>query len=119
MYLKEADVLIMPYKTDQKIKIMDINTTSPLKFFEYMAAKKPIVSSNIPAISRTIVHETDGLLAKPNDIQELTHFVELVLEDEQLAEKIAGNAYAKVQDYDWKNRCEKILQHLKLMGGVR
>jgi len=119
LYLKAADVLIMPYKTDQEIKIMDINTTSPLKLFEYMAAKKPIVSSAIPAISRTIVHEVDGLLAKPNDIQELTHFVELVLEDEQLAEKIAENAYTKVQDYDWKNRCEKILRQLTLMGGVR
>lgn len=118
-YLKAADALITPYKTDQEIKLLDINTTSPLKLFEYMAAKKPIISSDIPAISRTITHGVDGLLAKPNDIQELTHFVEMVLEDEQLAEKLAKSAYRKVQDYDWKKRCEKILQHVELMDGAR
>jgi len=118
-YLKAADALIMPYKTDQEIKIMDINTTSPLKLFEYMAAKKPIISSDIPAISRTITHGVDGLLAEPNNIKELTQFVEMVLEDEQLAEKLAKSAYRKVQDYDWKKRCEKILQHVELMRGTR
>ena len=118
-YLKAADALIMPYKTDQEIKIMDINTTSPLKLFEYMAAKKPIISSEIPAISRTITHGVNGLLAEPNNIKELTQFIEMVLEDEQFAEKLAKSAYRKVQDYDWKKRCEKILQHVGLMRGAR
>lgn len=109
LFLQTADVLIMPYKTDQKIKIMDINTTSPLKLFEYMAAKRPIISTNIPAISRTIVHNVDGLLAEPNNIQQLTNFVKIVLEDKQLSEKLLNNAYEKVKSYDWEKRCEKIL----------
>lgn len=112
LYLKAADALIMPYKTDQEIKIMDINTTSPLKLFEYMAAKKPIISTNIPAISRTIEHGVNGLLAEPNNIQELTRFVEMVLEDEYLAEKLSNNAYEKVKRYDWKERCKKIFNYL-------
>lgn len=111
LFLQVADVLIMPYKTDQKIKIMDINTTSPLKLFEYMAAKRPIISTNIPAISRTIVHNIDGLLAEPNDIQQLTNFVKIVLEDKQLSEKLLNNAYEKVKSYDWEKRCEKILNY--------
>ncbi len=111
LYLKAADVLIMPYKTDQEIKIMDINTTSPLKLFEYMAAEKPIISTNIPAISRIITHGVEGLLAEPNNIQELSQFVKMVLKDEQLAEKLANNAYEKVQKYDWKERCKKILSY--------
>jgi len=110
-YLKAADALIIPYKTDQEIKIMDINTTSPLKLFEYMAAKKPIISTNIPAISRTIASGVDGLLAESNNIQELAHFVRMVLEDEHLAEKLSNNAYEKVKTYDWKERCKKILTY--------
>lgn len=113
-YLEAADALFMPYKTDQKIKIMDINTTSPLKLFEYMAAKRPIISTNIPAISRVIKHDVDGLLAEPNNIQQLTHFVETTLEDRHLAEKLSNNAYRKVQDYDWKRRCEKILKAINV-----
>jgi glycosyltransferase involved in cell wall biosynthesis len=110
-YLKSADALIMPYKTDQNIKIMDINTTSPLKLFEYMAAKRPIISTNIPAISQIITNHLDGLLAKPNDIQELAHFVQIILEDDQLAESLANNAYEKVQNYDWKERCRRIIEY--------
>lgn len=111
LYLKAADALIMPYKTEQKTKIMDIHTTSPLKLFEYMAAKKPIISTNIPAISRTIKHGVDGLLAAPNDIGELAHLVEAVLQDKNLAENLSGSAYEKAQKYDWKKRCKMILQY--------
>ena len=112
LYLKAADALIMPYKTDQEIKIMDINTTSPLKLFEYMAARRPIISTNIPAISRTIEHGVDGLLAEPNNIQELTHFVEMVLNDKESSKRLSESSYRKVQDYDWKERCKKVLNHL-------
>jgi glycosyltransferase involved in cell wall biosynthesis len=114
LYLKAADALIMPYKTDQEIKIMDMSTTSPLKLFEYMASKRPIVSSNVPAISRTITHGVDGLLAKPNDVRELAHFVKVVLEDKKLAENLSNNAYEKAKRYDWKKRCEMILQHVEI-----
>jgi glycosyltransferase involved in cell wall biosynthesis len=110
LYLKAADALIMPYKTDQEVRQMDIHTTSPLKLFEYMAAKKPIISTNIPAISRTIKHGVDGLLAEPNDIGELAHLVEAALEDKKLAENLSHSAYEKVQKYDWQKRCETIMK---------
>ncbi|MBU2540166.1 glycosyltransferase family 4 protein [Patescibacteria group bacterium] len=114
LFLQVADALIMPYKTDQKIERMDISTTSPLKLFEYMATKKPIISTNIPAISRIITHNIDGLLAEPNNIQELSRFVRMVLEDKQLAEKLTNNAYEKIKTYDRKKRCEKILSRFYL-----
>ena len=112
LYLKAADALIMPYKTDQKITVMDINTTSPLKLFEYMASKKPIISTNIPAISRTITHGINGLLAEANDIKELTEHLRIVLEDDKLAENLAKNAYDKVKEFDIKKRCKKIISSL-------
>ncbi len=109
-YLRAAEALIMPYKTDQEIKVMDISTTSPLKLFEYMAAQKPIISTDIPAISRTITNGVDGLLAEPNNVQELARFVKMVLNDEKLSEKLSKNAYKTVQKYDLKTRCTRILQ---------
>lgn len=112
LYLNAADALIIPYKTDQEIKIMDINTTSPIKLFEYMASRRPIISSNVPAISRTLTHGVDGLLAKPNDIGELASLVKAALEDKKLADNLSNNAYKSVQKYDWKERCETILKVL-------
>ena len=36
----------------------------------------------------------------------------MVLEDEHLAAELAESAYRKVQEYDWKERCKKILNCL-------
>ena len=110
IYLVAADALIMPYGRGPA-RIMDIESTSPLKLFEYMAARKPIISSNIPAIRRIIQHGVNGLLAEPGDVKQLTEYVRKVLEDEEFARKLGERAYERVRDYDWKKRCQKILKH--------
>jgi len=109
-YLAAADVLIMPYNTDQSIDVMDIDTTSPLKLFEYMAARRPIVTTDIPAIARTIEHKKEGLLAAPNDISELVESTTRALSNDTLATHLANNAREKAKEYTWRNRARKMLQ---------
>ena len=109
IYLVAADALIMPYGRGPA-RIMDIESTSPLKLFEYMAAKKPIISSNIPAIRRIIQHGVNGLLAEPGDVKQLTEYVRGVLEDEEFARRLGERAYERVRAYDWRERCRKILE---------
>ena len=109
IYLAAADALIMPYGKE-RARIMDIESTSPLKLFEYMAARKPIISTNIPAIRRVIQHGVNGLLAEPGDVKQLVEYVKEVLENEKLARRLGEKAYEKVKAYDWKERCRKILE---------
>ena len=109
IYLAAADALIMPYGRGPA-RIMDIESTSPLKLFEYMAARKPIISSNIPAIRRIVQHGVNGLLAEPGDVKQLTEYVRKVLEDEEFARRLGEKAYEKVRAYDWRERCRKILE---------
>ncbi len=111
-YLKAADVLIMPYKTDMEIKVMDISSTSPLKLFEYMASKRPIISTKIPTIEKVVKHQESVLLASENNVKELAQYVNLLIENPELGEKIANNAFREVQKYDWKRRCSKILENI-------
>lgn len=108
-HLAAADVLLMPYKTDHNVRLMDLDSTSPLKLFEYMAAERPIVSSDIPAVSRTLSHGETGLLAEPNNIDELVSYVTRVLEDKEFATILARNAREEVSQYSWKSRCKTIL----------
>lgn len=115
-YLAAADVLVMPYDTDRDVTLMDLESTSPLKLFEYLASKRPVVSSDIPAISRTVEHGHDALLATPNDIDQLTAFVERALDDEELAERLARNAYQTATQYSWRDRCERILAQAGVTG---
>jgi len=109
LYLSAADALIMPYGRECA-RIMDIESTSPLKLFEYMAAKKPIISTKIPAIQRIIHHGVEGLLAEPENIEQLTEYVRIALEDLKLAKKLGEQAHEKVKAYEWSERCRKILE---------
>jgi glycosyltransferase involved in cell wall biosynthesis len=108
-YLSAANILVMPYDTSQTDGVMDLNTTSPLKLFEYMAAQRPIISTDIPAISRTIEHEENGLLAPPNDIETLVSYVRRVLENKTFADQLSQNARADAEEYSWKKRCERMI----------
>jgi glycosyltransferase involved in cell wall biosynthesis len=45
-YLRRFDVCISPFRTDQSIAA----TANPLKIYEYLAAGKPIVSSDMPEV---------------------------------------------------------------------
>jgi glycosyltransferase involved in cell wall biosynthesis len=109
-YLKAADVLIMPYNTKVNFKIMDINTTSPMKLFEYMASNRPIVSTNIPVISKVIKHNKSGLLAGPNNIEQLSSYVVELINDSEKSKNLAAKAFDDVRKYTWVNRCKKILK---------
>jgi len=55
-FLELADVLLSPRKAGRNI---------PLKIFDYLAAGKPIVASNIDA-HRAIIDETLAVLVAPN-----------------------------------------------------
>ncbi len=111
-YLKSADILFMPYDLNEKNNVMDYYTTSPLKLFEYMAAKKPIISSKIPTIEKIVQHKKDVYLAKLGDINEIVDTIELLLKNEPLAKKLAKNAFNKVKNYTYTKRCEIILRKL-------
>jgi len=70
-YLREMDVLLMPYQKTVRIDAGSRNTASwmsPMKMFEYMAAQKPIISSKLPVLRETLSHGVNALLVDPDDV---------------------------------------------------
>lgn len=109
-YMKAADILMMPYDTTVNYKVMDVNTTSPLKLFEYMGSNRPVVSSNIPVIKKIVKHNESAMLADENSVESQVDLVLKLLDNEILSEKIANNAYEVVKQYEWKERCKVIIE---------
>ena len=107
-WLKAADVLILPNSGKEDISKY---WTSPLKMFEYMAAKKPIVASNLPSI-REILNENSAILVEPDDLKDLAQGIKKALEDSELSINISDKAYRGVQQYSWIRRGEKILKFI-------
>jgi glycosyltransferase involved in cell wall biosynthesis len=110
-YLSSADILIAPYTREcQAIDGMrTIEYASPLKLFEYMAAGKPIITSNVGAIPEVIEHERNGLLVNPGSVREFIAAVDRLLTDQNLAQRLGRAAREDSFAYSWEARCSRIL----------
>ena len=107
LYMKAFDICVMPFPwTEHYAYYM-----SPLKLFEYMASKRPIVASDLPSV-REILNEENAVLVEPGNPKALAEGIEKVLSDEELASKIAEKAYEDVQEFSWEGRARRILEFI-------
>lgn len=102
--LQTADVLALP----NPASAISTQFTSPLKLFEYMAARRPIVASDLPAVREVLSHEATALLVPPADPAALASAVQRLAGDRPLAERLARAALAAVQEFSWDRRAERI-----------
>jgi glycosyltransferase involved in cell wall biosynthesis len=110
--LRGADVLALPNPASAISTLF----TSPLKLFEYMAAGRPIVASDLPAIREVLHHEVDALLVAPDDPVALAAGIERLLADPVLARRLAAASLAAVPNYSWDRRAERLES---LFDGIR
>jgi glycosyltransferase involved in cell wall biosynthesis len=102
--LRRATILALP----NPASAISTFFTSPLKLFEYMAAGRAIVASDLPAIREVLRHEVNALLVAPGDSAALARAIDRLLGDSQLALKLARNALNDVDDYTWSRRAERL-----------
>lgn len=109
LYLKTADVLVIPNKAGTSVSE---RYTSPLKLFEYMASERPIVASDLPSL-REVVGEEEVALFNPSDARDLARKVRGLLQDPERGERLSQNARRKVEQFTWDMRVKTILQRLR------
>lgn len=109
-YLISAAVLVSPNSAKEPISQ---KFTSPLKIFEYMACKKPIVASDVPSI-REIADDNSVLFVEADNPKALADGIKKLFSVKGLAEKLAENSYKNVQNFSWDKRAQKILKHIRL-----
>ena len=107
-YLKASDVLMMNYS---KFKYHTYYT-SPMKMFEYMTSKRPIVASDLPSI-REILNKDNSILIEPDNLVSLQNGIEKAFRDKSLSHKISNRAFADVQNYTWQKRSQSILKFIQ------
>jgi glycosyltransferase involved in cell wall biosynthesis len=109
IYLFAADILIAPYTN----RISTAEVMSPLKIFEYMGAKRPIISSDLPVIKEILANNHNSILVNSERPEELAQAIKSLLTNNTLASRIAQQAYLDVQNYSWQKRSEKILEFME------
>lgn len=102
--IADADVCLLPL-TDTSI---GSRYTSPLKLFEYMAAGKPIVAADVPALRSVITDGVDGVLAPVDDERRLAAAINGVLGDPAGARALGTAARRRAGDFAWTERATAI-----------
>lgn len=109
LYLRASDVLVMPFPwTEHYAHFM-----SPLKLFEYMAAGKPIVTTDLPSV-REIVGDSDVVYSRPDDAVSLARAIIHVLGHPDEARIYAERVAVLAEQYTWKSRAHRLLRVLFL-----
>ncbi len=104
-YLKSADILLAPYS----LKCRTIKWMSPLKIFEYMASKIPMIASDVDRI-KELCGNNESLLFNVDNPRDLSQKIKILLNNTELQNKLINNAYEKAKNHSYKKRCEKILE---------
>jgi glycosyltransferase involved in cell wall biosynthesis len=107
-WIRSCDVATIPWTWTE----FSAYFTSPLKLFEYMAAGVPILATDLPSIREVLRHGENAWLVPPGDPKALTEGIRHLLENSDLAERLARQAKEDVHQYTWKRRAAVILRHV-------
>jgi glycosyltransferase involved in cell wall biosynthesis len=108
-YLAAADILVLPNSGTYR---MSEKYTSPLKLFEYMASKRPVVASSLPSVREVLMDTHNAYLVDPDNSSALAHGIRAALHDPH-KDAIVAQAFLDVQNYSWDERVERILTSIK------
>ncbi len=110
-YLAAADVLLMPYERSifgSSGFADSASVASPMKMFEYMAAGRAILSSDLPVI-REVLNEHNAVFCPPEDEAAWRAALGDLLRDPSRRLALAKQAQQDVTQYTWLARARKIL----------
>lgn len=111
--MQRCDVLIAPYQ--RAVYVADGRTDtaswmSPLKVFEYMAAARPIVASNLPAIREVLTHDETALLCDPDNPGAWIAALKILRSSATKRRGLGKKAAAALRErYTWRARARLIL----------
>lgn len=107
-YLACADAFVLP---NVPISRESERYTSPIKMFEYMASRRPIVASDLPSL-REILNKHNAVLVRPGDAESLVGGIIKALDGGPDIKDMVKQAFEDVQEYTWEKRAQRILHFL-------
>jgi glycosyltransferase involved in cell wall biosynthesis len=97
LHLSAMDVTVAPFRSVESFYF------SPIKLFEYMAAGRCVVASQLGQIEDVITDGEHGLLCRPENVDSLAQALLRARRDPELRNRVAAAARARVErDYTWR-----------------
>jgi GT2 family glycosyltransferase len=111
-HLAGAAVAALPLTRD----LISACFTSPLKLFEYMAARAPILAADLPSAREVLANRQNALLVPPEDPEAWGRGMIELMDNRALAEKLAEKAFEDVQELTWEKRAERLMRFIRSLG---
>jgi glycosyltransferase involved in cell wall biosynthesis len=105
-----CDVFVAPYPENEHYSFF----MSPLKIFEYMASRKPIITTSLPSVKEVLEDGKNAMLIEPNNPKQLAESIIKLKNNPELGAKISDKAFEDVKNkYTWDRRAKMILDFIK------
>ena len=105
LYQAAADILLMPY--ERRIAVAGGGNTaaycSPMKLFEYLAAGRAILSSDLP-VFHEVLDERNAAFALPEDVESWAAALQRLIEEPAYRQSLAEQAALAGSRYDLLER---------------
>lgn len=105
-WYSRGDIVLLPYQQN----IATAHSMSPIKLFEALAAGRPIIASDLPAIREIINDGENGLLVSPGDIPGWLSAIDRLCNEPDLAARLSAAALRDAQSFTWRQRALGIAQ---------
>lgn len=102
-YEKAMDMLVIPYPDEPHFRDYGF----PMKAYEYMASKRPILYSDLPIIAEVLGDY--AISFRPGDAKDLADKIMHLKNNPTEGENLANKAHIKVANYTWDKRAENII----------
>jgi glycosyltransferase involved in cell wall biosynthesis len=105
--LTAADCLVLPHAAASATRHL-----SPLKIFEYLAAGRAIVATDLPATRGILADQMNALVVPPDDPARLAAAIARATGDAALNARLGAAAAASAREHTWEKRAARILADL-------
>jgi glycosyltransferase involved in cell wall biosynthesis len=110
LYQAAADLLLMPYERaiSGSSGGNTVDVCSPMKMFEYLAAGRAIVTSELPVL-REVLDENTAVFCATEELGAWETALGGLLADEKWREALGQHCRKVAQQYAWKERSKRAL----------
>lgn len=102
--LARATILVLPNLPTE----ISTRFTSPLKLFEYMAAGRAIVASDLPAIREVLRDGENALLVEAGSAEALAAGLDRLARDSAMTGRLAHAAFVAAAEFGWDRRAARL-----------